>query len=90
MNYTDDQLVNVVRNAVEGVLRHPQPFRCHLPSGHLDVEGFKRYFHLMAGIASNVRPNEKGMARHIELLEAPESERVLENALRIYRTPCPN
>jgi hypothetical protein len=90
MNYTEGQLVNVVRNAVEGVLRHPQPFRCHLPSGHLDVDAFKRYFRLTAGIASSVRPEEKDMARYVELLDEPERERVLEEALRIYRAPSLN
>jgi hypothetical protein len=90
MNYTDTQLVNVVRNAVEGALQHPQPFRCHLPSGHLDVDAFKRYFCLTAGIASNVRADQKDMAWHVELLDEPERERVLEVALRIYRAPSLN
>lgn len=37
------QLVKVVRNPVEGVLRHRQPFRPQLPSGHLDVDAVKLY-----------------------------------------------
>src|SRR5688572_79544 len=40
MNDADDQLGSVVRNAVEGVLRHQRPFRCHPPSGHLLARSF--------------------------------------------------
>lgn len=87
MTFTDNQLVNVVRNAVEGVLQHPQPIRCHLPTGHLDVESFKDYFRRTAGIASSVRDEEKDMAWHVELLDEPERERLLEESLRIYRAP---
>jgi hypothetical protein len=90
MTYTDDHLINVVRDAVEGVLRHPQPIRCHLPSGHLDVDEFKAYFRRTAGIASSVRPESKHAAWHVELLDEPERERILEEALRIYRPPCLN
>jgi hypothetical protein len=90
MSYTADQFVNVVRNAVEGLLRHPQPFPCRLPSGHLDVDVLKRYFRLPAAIASSVRPDDQDMARHVELLDEPERERVLEDALRIYGVPILN
>jgi len=87
VDYTHNQIVKVIRHAVEGVLQHPQPFRCHLKSGHLDVDALKEYFCLPAGIASSVREEEKDIAWHVELLDSPERERVLEKALQIYRAP---
>ena len=88
MEYTRRQILNVLQDAVEGLSRHPQPFRCLLPSGHVDIPAFQRYMMLTAGVVNSRIPDEeKPIAQYFENLDDPEKRELLEEALCIYRAP---
>lgn len=89
MGYTRKEMVDLVRNALEGVIHNrPHPFPPHLPTGFVDVDAFKRYFRLTSALVAYVRDEQKALARHVELLDDEEREQVFEEALQIYRAPA--
>lgn len=89
MEYTRQQLVNVLRDALECLMRHARPFDTHLPGGHVNVPAFEEYFLLTAGVVnSGISDEKKPIARHFENFDDPEKRELIEEALCIYRAPA--